>query len=1033
MHSIDSKRIFVSLFLVALLVALVLPAYGQERFGNVTGVVKDQTGAVLPGVAVTITNKDTNRSVTVHSRGDGSYTLADVEPGHYSVTFVKTGFTSREVADIVVLVGRNTSVSIELQVGTVQEMVEVSGAAPIIDTTATMISHNVTAEEINTLPKGRNFAGVAVFSPSVNTGTIEGGYQINGASGAENAYYVDGVSTNSLIDGSSRQTATFDYIQEVQVKTTGLEAEYGGALGGVVSGISKSGGNTFHGDIHVYYSGNKISAGPAERMQLSDDMTTFHYFQDGKRKQDNYEVGGSLGGPIIKNKLFFYTNFSPSWLRQSRKLTFSDGAGTFGTKALAMNWFNKLSFEPTSRVRMNFTWLYTPQYSQGVTPGPNGQAPNVSTSNMTAQRDNAMLGFNQPEQSYTGQIDYTPTNSSVLSVKGGRYRLNYKDTGVTATTEYWWRASSIDMPSVPLAAQQANGYTTPAAGQIVHDLTTRTYVQADFSQFVRLAGQQHNFKFGVGTQKNINNVFSTDDGPNGRVYLYWGQTCAGCTPPNATGTYGYYRVDDYARRGSAGANINHIYVQDSWKAMSRLTINAGVRFEKETIPSFRTDIKQYAFQFGYGDKLAPRLGASFDLFGNGKVKISGGWGRYFDWTKLDLARGTFGADLWHIYYRSLDTTDVFSLGLNNMPGTNLWGSAFRDMRLPGFNYVDPQIKPMSQDSLNAGVEWEIRKNMVFTGRYVRTNLNRTIEDMGVLVDGSEAYKYGNPGEGANTESPSCYVGTSLSDAVATCGIPMPKPKRVYDAMELSLSRRFGNGLLFNASYVYSRLWGNYSGLQSTDEITPPTLGYSSAGNQSFYGQIFRPGGNANRYYDLDQTMINAHGVIGNYGPLPTDRPHVFKFYGAKQFKWGTEIGGFFRVSSGTPVSTQMQTINGIGMYVEGRGDMGRTPVFSQTDLMVAHELKLGKSESRRLRFEFNALNLFNQKTSVFTMDRYNFEETYDSTGVSLLNMDLRNGFDWKPMAAAAALAGGSNLDPRYGKAAMFNPGFQGRFLVKFIF
>ncbi|MGZ4818772.1 MAG: carboxypeptidase-like regulatory domain-containing protein, partial [Terriglobales bacterium] len=205
MHSIDSKRIFVSLFLVAFLVVLVLPAYGQERFGNVTGVVKDQTGAVLPGVAVTITNKDTNRSVTVHSRSDGSYTLADVEPGHYSVTFVKTGFTGREVADIVVLVGRNTSVSIELQVGTVQEMVEVSGVAPVIDTTATMIAHNVTAEELDRLPKTRNFQSVAVFSPSVNTGFVEGGYQINGASAAENNYYIDGVSTNSMIDGSARQ------------------------------------------------------------------------------------------------------------------------------------------------------------------------------------------------------------------------------------------------------------------------------------------------------------------------------------------------------------------------------------------------------------------------------------------------------------------------------------------------------------------------------------------------------------------------------------------------------------------------------------------------------------------------------------------------------------------------------------------------------------------------------------------------------------------------------------------------------------
>jgi hypothetical protein len=116
------------------------------------------------------------------------------------------------------------------------------------------------------------------------------------------------------------------------------------------------------------------------------------------------------------------------------------------------------------------------------------------------------------------------------------------------------------------------------------------------------------------------------------------------------------------------------------------------------------------------------------------------------------------------------------------------------------------------------------------------------------------------------------------------------------------------------------------------------------------------------------------------------------------------------------------------VYVEGRGDMGRTPLFNQTDLMVAHEFKLGKSEVRKLRFEFNMINLFNQKTNMLTMDRYNQEETSDSTGISLKNVDLTKGFDWKAMVAAAG-----GLDPRYGNPAVFNPGFQGRLLVKFIF
>jgi hypothetical protein len=1050
MYSVKIKWTLISLFLAALLCALVLPSFAQERFGTVAGVVKDPSGAVIPAATVTLNNKATNRTVTVQSRNDGSFTLPDVEPGHYSVIFERTGFNRTEVPDLLVVVGKTTTVDIALKLGAVQELVEVNDAALAIDTSATMISHNVTIDELNTLPKTRDFTGVAVFSPSVNTGYVDGGYQINGASGAENSYYIDGVSTNSMIDGSARQSATFDYIQEVQVKTTGLDAEYGGALGGVVSAVTKSGGNSYHGDLHMYYFGNKL--GTIQSPRLTIEPTTrdsFQYFQDKKMKSDNYEIGGALGGPIIKDKLFFYTAASPRWIQQRRDLIhFVDADGGMSRSAHQINWFNKISFEPTQRLRMNFTWLYTPQSLTGAIYGLDGYAPDSSTNTIADARKSATLGYFQPEQSYTGQVDYTPTNSSVLSVRGGRYYLNYMDTGVQSKQEWWWIYTPTNPPApadaVPTELQLPGGYTSPAGAQVLHDKTTRTYVQVDFSQFVRFAGS-HNFKLGIGTAKNVNNVDSSWYGPNGRVDLFWHHMAPPPdsppgTPPiyteaictvcgtTETGTYGYYAVHDGATRGTAGSSINHLYVQDSWKVFNRLTVNAGVRFEKEVVPSFRTDVKKYAFQFGYGDKIAPRIGASYDLFGNGKVKISGGWGRFYDWTKYDLPRGTFGGDVWHVYYRPLNTLDVYSLSLNNMPGDNLWPGAFRDRRVPGFDKIDPNVKPMSSESLNAGVEWEVKKSMVFTGRYVRTNLNRTIEDMGQLdAQGNEVYNYGNPGEGRNTLALSGGLACPVQ-LDGSCFVPMPKAKRTYDAMELSFAKRFGGGYLFNASYVYSRLWGNYSGLQSTDEIRPATLGYAFGGNQAFFSQTYRPGGNANRYFDLDEAVFDAHGHDGLYGILPTDRPHVFKFYGSKEFKWGTELGAFFRLTSGTPMTTQVNTMNGIPMYVEGRGDMGRTPVFSQTDLMVAHEFKVGAGETKKLRFEFNITNLFNQKQNVYTMDRYNQEELVDDVGLDLSGVDLTKGFDWKSMVASAG-----GLDPRYGRIAAFNPGLQGRFLVKFIF
>jgi hypothetical protein len=1055
--------------------ALSLPMAGQERFGNITGIVTDPSGAVVADVTVTIVNKSTNRTLTSKTRSDGTYSAFEIEPGRYSVMFQKQGFGRYEVPDVIVLVGRTANISAQMKLGSVDQTVEVVETAPLIDTTSTMIATNVTAEEIEHLPKPRTFQAIANFSPSVNTGVIEGGFQVNGASAAENAYYIDGVATNSVVDGSARQSATFDYIQEVQVKTTGLDAEFGGALGGVVSAITKSGGNAFHGDAHYFYYGSKLSAAPPERLTLDPTTgTDVAYFQDRKGKRNSNEIGGSFGGPLVKDRLWFYTAASPRWT--SRRLDYQFfkeqseitgrpifESGDMNRSFHKMNWFNKLSWNPVDRIRTNFTWLYTPEYQTGSLYGYDEWGINATSSTKADAFADSRRGYNQAENSITGQVDLTLTNSSFISIKGGRYFLNYKETGVPTSGSYWWQLTpnitTID-PTLQFDEdlQRSQGTTTPSGAITASDKTTRTYIQSDMSQLFNFGGQ-HNIKFGAGTQKVVNNINDLWYGADGRVDLYLALdnpatvdnpatpnvienlegNCAVCASASGNlvmkGTYGFYAVQTGGTVGTAGSNVTNLYVQDSWKLHRRLTINAGVRIEKETIPSFRPEVQKYAIQFGFGDKIAPRVGASFDLLGNGKVKLSAGWGRYFDWTKYDLPRGTFGADAWHTYYRAIDTLDpnvLLNLNANNMPGTNLWPAEFRDRRLPGFQYLDPDVKPMSSDSMHAGMEWEVLNNMVFSGRYVRSKLRRTIEDMGVLVDGSEQYFYGNPGEGANTITPAsggtCMVDLGVDeDGNPLCGIPMPKAQRQYDAMELQLTRRFGQGWLASASYVYSRLYGNYSGLQSSDEIRPATLGYSSGAAQQFAGNLYRSGGNANRYFDLDEALFDANGNLGLIGRLPTDRPHVVKLYGAKQFKFGTDVGAFFRAMSGTPVTTQVNTVNGIPVYVEGRGDMGRTPFFNQTDLVVGHTFKV--AEKKDLRFEMNMINLFNQKTAQYVFDRYNREEHSDTTGIDLVDVDLAQGFDWQ----AAVAASGNDLDPRYGMDSDFASGFEARFLVKFTF
>jgi hypothetical protein len=273
------------------------------------------------------------------------------------------------------------------------------------------------------------------------------------------------------------------------------------------------------------------------------------------------------------------------------------------------------------------------------------------------------------------------------------------------------------------------------------------------------------------------------------------------------------------------------------------------------------------------------------MFGDGRVKLFGSYGRYYDWTKYELARGTFGGDIWKTYYRALDNPSVIStINLDNMPGRDILGasSGFVDWRIPAFgdDVFDPDLKPMSQDSFSAGFEYQLQPTTVLAVNYIHNDLIRTIEDVGRLVEGSEVYTYGNPGEG---------ILENALLSTATTPFNIPKPKRQYDALQLSLNRRFAGSWFLGGNYTISRLYGNYSGLANSDEIRTP--GFSSYGADQQQGaQSSRPGGNANRGFDLDEMMWDSKGNLDVRGRLATDRPHVLKVYGSYMAPFGTQIG-----------------------------------------------------------------------------------------------------------------------------------------------
>ena len=1019
----------IGVLLLGLILASFTTATAQERFGSLSGTVTDQSGAAVPGATVTATNKESRRARSVATGVDGAYRILDLDPGRYLVVVELSGFQKAEDENLLILLGRNIEFSPKLQIGAVTEVVNITGTTPQIDPKSVTLTHNVTAEEFDRIPKTRSFQSIALVAPGVNQGDIEAGFQVHGASGSENSYTVDGVVTNSLIDGRARQNTVFEYLQEVQVKTSGVNAEYGGALGGVISAVTKSGGNTFSGEGHYYYTGNGLSASPVPRIQLSpfDNQTVFN-LQDAKQKDNRNELGGSIGGPIVRDRLFFFASVSPRFVRRTNEYTFADGTGPLSQSQTLNQMFGKVTYT-VGRLRVNGGALVTPTRTRGLLAAYRGVTPNSVATTKVSNGFLTGYGWDSDQTNLNADATIALTSSSFVSARTGYFYDNYKDVGISTTTTYTYQATSVGAANIPANLQGPIGTNNlPRTPITFFDTTKRGFADVDYNHvFTAIGG--HSFKAGAGVQRTTNDVDYRY--PGGYVYIYWNQNFTStATGKTDTGTYGYYRVDDFGTQGKVGANIVSLYAQDKWSITPRLTLSLGLRTEKENVPSFRPDIAKNAFEFSFAEKLAPRLGAAYDVFEDGRLKVSGSWGRYFDWTKYSLARGSFGGDYWHIFYRSLDSLDISTFNVNNKPGRDLWGSStgFRDLRGTQFDAIDPDTKPMFQDSTTAGFEYQWNTTTVLAANYIHNKLTRTIEDFSSLVQGDNIYVIGNPGEGRNLTYPASFA--------ATADFPMPKPLRQYDALEVTLSRRFSKNWFGSANYTLSRLYGNYSGLADSDEISTPTTGVSASVTQQSGGSIARVGSNSHSAWDTDTILWDSHGNLDLRGRLATDRPHVVKLYGSYALPFGTQVGAFVYAASGTPMSTVVNSRRLIEpLLVEGRGDMGRTPFLSHTDLLVSHELRL--QGRQKLRLELNVINVFNQKTPTHIFNFLNKgapggSSTIPANAIDEANINLAKGYDYRALIQATQ-EGQRSFDPRYGQADLWQTGAQGQFSLKWLF
>ncbi len=310
-----------------------------------------------------------------------------------------------------------------------------------------------------------------------------------------------------------------------------------------------------------------------------------------------------MGGPIVRDKLFFFGSFSPRFIKRTNDYRFSNGteSGEIARKQRLTQLFGKVTYS-SSRITASGSALFTPTSSEGTIPAYNGAGENILTSSAAANAPNVTRGFDQTQTNTSGSVDIVLSSSSFLSARGGFFHDNYNDTGIPNTTNYTYQTSSVGLAGIPANLQGPIQFlNTPRALIVEKDATDRKFFNLDYNNAFH-AGGYHTLKAGFGYQNTRNNAQQAY--PGGYVDIFWNRDFVAPTGENqGRGTYGYYAVNNRGVQGEAGANIMSLYVQDQWTLGDRLTLNVGLRAEDEVVPSFRDGID--AMSFGWQDKIAP--------------------------------------------------------------------------------------------------------------------------------------------------------------------------------------------------------------------------------------------------------------------------------------------------------------------------------------------------------------------------------------------------------------------------------------------
>ncbi len=324
--------------LLAFALAWTTPVAAQELRGSIEGTVKDTSGGVLPGVTVEAKHLATNSAQMAVTDASGMYRFPSLITGKYVVTATLSGFNSSKVENVEINLGLHLKVDMALAISGVAETVQVTSESPIVDVKQNSVTATISKDIIALLPTGRNFLDAITGVAGTGQESRGGGLMIDGAGASEVRYMVDGLDTTNLRTGVAAVGVITDFIEQIQVKQSGYNAEFRAATGGVVSAITKSGTNVYHGTVGGYLSGRRLRrlAGdprPTLRLMPSDQTKAEYFTTPRLNESERIEQVYDIGGPIFRNKTWFWFGYNDVVNSTDRTVTWTNNRGFAPTQS----------------------------------------------------------------------------------------------------------------------------------------------------------------------------------------------------------------------------------------------------------------------------------------------------------------------------------------------------------------------------------------------------------------------------------------------------------------------------------------------------------------------------------------------------------------------------------------------------------------------------------------------------------------------------------------------------------------------------